>query len=112
GPAGPHALYQWIRANLDHPRVDVHRGRAAFVDAYTVSVESENETRLLEASVILIATGSKPHRPSTIPFAAPGVYDSDTIQHMERLPRSLAIAGGGTIGCEDACLCKVLVLDE
>ena len=47
-----------------------------------------------------------------IPFAGPGVYDSDTIQHMERLPRSLAIAGGGTIGCEYACLFKVLGLDE
>jgi NAD(P) transhydrogenase len=112
GRAVRQALDQWIGANLDHHRVDVHRGRAAFVDAYTVSVESENETRLLEASVILIATGSKPHRPSTIPFAAPGVYDSDTIQHMERLPRSLAIAGGGTIGCEYACLFKVLGLDE
>ena len=112
GRAVRQALDQWIGANLDHHRVDVHRGRAAFVDAYTVSVESENETRLLEASVILIATGSTPHRPSMIPFAGPGVYDSETIQRMERLPRSLAIAGGGAIGCEYACLFKVLGLDE
>src|SRR5215472_6831383 len=62
--------------------------------------------------VILIATGSRPHHPPTFPFAEPGVYDSDTIQHMERLPRSLAIAGGGTIGCEYGCLFKVLGLDE
>ena len=82
------------------------------MDAYTVKVESETAPRLLEAGVILIATGSTPRRPSTIPFTVPGVYDSDTIQHMERLPRSLAIAGGGTIGCEYACLFKVLGLDE
>jgi NAD(P) transhydrogenase len=112
GRAVRRALDQWIGANLKHHHIDVHHGRATFVDRYTVRVEGETEPRLLEAGVILIATGSTPRRPSTIPFAAPGVYDSDTIQHMERLPRSLAIAGGGTIGCEYACLFKVLGLDE
>ena len=106
------ALDQWIGANLERHHVEVHHGRAVFVDAYTVRVEGETEPKLLEAGVILIATGSTPRRPSMIPFAGPGVYDSDTIQHMERLPRSLAIAGGGTVGCEYACLFKVLGLDE
>ncbi len=112
GRAVRRALDEWIGANLERHHVDVHHGRATFVDAYTVRVEGETEPRLLEAGVILIATGSTPRRPSTIPFGKPGVYDSDTIQHMERLPRSLAIAGGGTIGCEYACLFKVLGLDE
>ena len=112
GRAVRRALDQWIGANLKHHHIDVHHGRATFVDAYTVRVEGEAEPKLLEAGVILIATGSTPRRPSTIPFDAPDVYDSDTIQHMERLPRSLAIVGGGTIGCEYACLFKVLGLDE
>jgi NAD(P) transhydrogenase len=112
GRAVHHALDQWIGADLERHHVDVHHGRATFVDAYTVRVDGESEPRLLEAGVILIATGSTPRHPSTIPFGQPGVYDSDTIQHMERLPRSLAIAGGGTIGCEYACLFKVLGLDE
>ncbi len=106
------ALNQWIGANLDRHHVDVHRGRAAFVDAHTVAVKDEAGSRLLEAGVILIATGSTPYRPSTIPFGEPGVYDSDTILQMERLPRSLTIVGGGAIGCEYACLFKVLGLDE
>jgi NAD(P) transhydrogenase len=92
GRAVRQALDQWIGGNLERHHVDVHHGRATFVDAYTVRVEGGTEPSLLEAGVILIATGSTPHRPSTIPFAGPGVYDSDTIQHMERLPRSLAIA--------------------
>ena len=106
------ALDRWIGANLDRHHVDVHRGRAAFVDAHTVEVDTEQGPRRLEADVILIATGSTPHRPPTIPFGEPGVYDSDTILCMERLPRSLAIVGGGAIGCEYACLFKVLGLDE
>jgi NAD(P) transhydrogenase len=112
GRAVREALDQWIGANLDRHHVDVRRGRAAFVDAHTVRVEGEAGPGLLEAGVILIATGSTPHRPATIPFDEPGVYDSDTIHRMERLPRRLAIAGGGTIGCEYACLFKVLGLDE
>jgi NAD(P) transhydrogenase len=106
------ALDQWIGANLDRHHIDVHHGRATFVDAHTIRVEGATGAKLLEAGIILIATGSTPRRPATIPFGAPGVYDSDTIQLMERLPRSLVIAGGGTIGCEYACLFKVLGLDE
>jgi NAD(P) transhydrogenase len=75
-------------------------------------VDGATEPRLLEASVILIATGSTPRRPSLFPLGKPGVYDADTIQQMERLPRSLAIVGGGTVGCEYAWLFKVLGLDE
>jgi NAD(P) transhydrogenase len=112
GRAVRQALDDWIGANLERHHVEVHHGRATFVDPHRVRVEGETGTKLLEAGVILIATGSTPYRPSTIPFGEPGVYDSDTIQHMERLPRSLAIAGGGTIGCEYACLFKVLGLDE
>src|SRR5262245_6573745 len=82
------ALDQWVGANLRHDQVDVHHGRATFVDPYAVRVEGEKEPKLLEAGVMLIATGSTPHRPSMIPFAGPGVYDSDTVERMERLPRS------------------------
>jgi NAD(P) transhydrogenase len=106
------ALNEWIGTNLDHHHVTPYRGRAAFVDAHTVAVEAETGSTLLEAGVILIAAGSTPYRPSTVPFGAPGVYDSDTILGMERLPRSLTIVGGGAIGCEYACLFKVLGLDE
>jgi NAD(P) transhydrogenase len=112
GRAVRQALHQWVGTNLQRQRVDVYRGRAMFVDAYTVAVESEAEATVLEAGVILIATGSMPRHPPTISLDMPGVYDSDTIQHMKRLPRSLAILGGGTIGCEYACLFKVLGLDE
>lgn len=106
------ALDEWIRANLDRHHIDVHSGRAAFVDPHTVTVQTETGSTRFEADVILIATGSVPHRPSTIPFGEPGVYDSDTILQMERLPRSLMIVGGGAIGCEYACLFKVLGLED
>ena len=106
------ALDRWVGANLERHRVAVYHGRATFVDAYTLRVDGAAEPTLLEGNVILIATGSTPRRPPWAPLGQPGVYDADTIQQMERLPRSLAIVGGGTVGCEYACLFKVLGLDD
>ena len=106
------ALNEWIGANLERHRVELHRGAASFVDAHTVKVDGEHGATLLQGEIILIATGSRPIRPPTIPFFDPRVYDSDTILQMPRLPRSLTIIGGGTIGCEYACLFKVLGLDH
>jgi NAD(P) transhydrogenase len=106
------ALSEWVGTNLDRHHVDVHRGVASFVDAHTLQVASEDGQTLLHGQIILIATGSRPVRPATIPFDDPRVYDSDSILEMTRLPRSLTIIGGGTIGCEYACLFKVLGLDH
>ena len=68
GRAVRHALDHWIGTNLERHRVDVHRGRATFVDPYTVAVDGEAGPTLLEAGVVLIATGSTPRRPPTVPF--------------------------------------------
>jgi NAD(P) transhydrogenase len=58
---------------------------------------------LLESDRILIATGSSPFHPALFPFDAPEVYDSDTVLELDRLPKTMAIVGAGTIGCEYAC---------
>jgi NAD(P) transhydrogenase len=105
-------LSEWVGTNLDRHHVDVHRGVASFVDAHTLQVAGEDGQTLLHGQIILIATGSRPIRPATIPFDDPRVYDSDSILEITRLPRSLTIIGGGTIGCEYACLFKVLGLDH
>src|SRR5438874_910931 len=106
------ALSGWVWTNLERHHVDVYRGVASFVDAHTLKVVDPDTETLLGAERVLIATGSRPIRPATIPFDDPRVYDSDTILKMTRLPRSLTIIGGGTIGCEYACLFKVLGLDR
>ena len=107
------ALSGWVWTNLERHDVDVYRGAASFLDPHTVNVVGGNggET-LLRGEIMLITTGSRPIRPASIPFDDPRIYDSDTILEMERLPRSLTIIGGGTIGCEYACLFKVLGLDR
>jgi NAD(P) transhydrogenase len=98
-----------VRQNLGAHHIDLIRGTAGFEDPHTVSVATpEGKTLRLDAEVILIATGSRPHRPAEIPFDDKHVFDSDTFLEMGRIPQSLAVVGGGVIGCEYASIFTAL----
>jgi NAD(P) transhydrogenase len=102
-----------IARNLERHRVTLFSGLGSFVDSHTVRVGSDC---LLRGEIILIATGSRPHRPSWIPFAEEEVYDSDEILQLEKIPESLLVLGSGVIATEYACLfaaleTKVTVID-
>ena len=56
----------------------------------------------LYAKNVLIATGSKPFRPNNIPFDGKRIFDSDSINGLTYLPRSIAITGSGIIAIEYA----------
>ncbi len=95
-----------IDDNLTRHRVERIRGDAHFIDAHTVGLRGTTER--LEADFILVATGSSPNRPATYPFDERRVYDSDEVVHIEEIPSSMAVIGGGVIGCEYACLFAAL----
>jgi NAD(P) transhydrogenase len=94
---------------FDRNDVTVLPGSARFVDPHRVEVtDPEGARRIVEASIIVVATGSRPARHPAIPFDDVHVYDSDTILHLDRLPHSLTVVGGGVIGCEYACMFAAL----
>ncbi len=93
-----------ILKNLELHKIEYIQGQAAFEDANTVSVGG----RKLRGEVILISTGSKPNRPAEIAFDDVHTFDSDTFLQMERIPKSLAVIGGGVIGCEYASIFMAL----
>ena len=93
-----------IDDNLARHRVTRLSGEASFVDPHTVQVDGKQVT----ADVVLIATGSSPHRPALFDFDDHKVYDSDEIVRVHMIPRSMAVVGGGVIGCEYACLFAAL----
>ncbi len=94
-----------IAANLASHKIEVISGTAEFEDAHTVNaIDQSGAVRTLRAEVILIATGSKPHRPPEIPFDDKFIFDSDSILTMERIPKSMIVVGGGVIGCEYASI--------
>ncbi|MBA5718866.1 FAD-dependent oxidoreductase, partial [Pseudomonas aeruginosa] len=86
-------------------RIDMFTGTASFVDERTVEVVTPSgAVERLVADQFVIATGSRPYRPSDINFNHPRVYDSDTILSLSHTPRRLIIYGAGVIGCEYASI--------
>jgi NAD(P) transhydrogenase len=98
-----------IGRNLDRHKVDVFRGAGRLVGPHTVRVERAGEPAVdLDAEVILVATGSRPHRPPNIPFEDIYVDDSDEVLGLDRIPASFIVVGGGVIGSEYASVFAAL----
>jgi NAD(P) transhydrogenase len=98
-----------VAENLTAHHVDVYNGVASFQDAHTLAVKTPlEETIILHGDFILIATGSRPHRSPEIPFDDQVIFDSDSILEMGHIPASLAVIGGGVIGCEYASIFTAL----
>ncbi|MEQ8441533.1 MAG: Si-specific NAD(P)(+) transhydrogenase [Alphaproteobacteria bacterium] len=90
-------------------KVDTLEGTASFVDPHTIEVVGEDgETHRIEADSYLLAVGTKPYRPSNIPFDGVNVLDSDEILEIDRVPRSLTVIGAGVIGVEYATIFSAL----
>jgi NAD(P) transhydrogenase len=94
-----------IRNAVNRAGVEQLRGVASFVDPHTIQVEvPEGGSQELQAEVVLLATGTRPSHPPQYAFDQVRVYDSDSILLLDRVPRSLAILGGGVAGCEYASI--------
>jgi probable pyridine nucleotide-disulfide oxidoreductase len=86
--------------------VSVITGRAVFTDPHTVAVTLDGGERLtVAAETILINTGSRPTVPD-IPGLRTGEYTLTSTEMIEssRLPKRLAIIGGGYLGLEFAAI--------
>ena len=98
--------------HLDSNNVKIERGLGRLEDRNSVRIVREDEdSSLITASKIMIATGSKPRRPPEIPFDGWRVVDSDDILQLDTVPKSLTIYGAGVIGCEYACIFGALGVD-
>ncbi len=90
-------------------------GAASFVDPHTVAVGE----RRITARRIYIGTGTRPAMPPIPGLADLGdVLTNENIFHLERVPKSMVIIGGGAIGCEMAqaftrlgCPCSIVHMD-
>ncbi len=92
-----------IRKNLRIHGVDLYKGVASFEDPHTIKVSGTTEESLYGENII-IAVGSYPFQPPTIPFDDIRIHDSDSILQIKRFPSSICVVGAGVIGCEYATI--------
>ena len=85
--------------------IEVVHGQARFIDPHSVQIEDK---QTIEAATIVIATGSKPFRPTDVDFDHPRIFDSDTILDMRDRPHTLTVYGAGVVGCEYASMFRNL----
>jgi NAD(P) transhydrogenase len=97
-----------ITAHIEHHDIDLIHGEGSLKDAHTVAVKTSTGEEKLSGEVILIATGSSPHRPPEVPFDHELICDSDSILKLKRLPNTMAVVGGGVIGTEYASIFTAL----
>src|SRR4051794_18203723 len=80
------------RDNLEKPWHNIAReyGRGTLTDTHTVLVKKADGTeKSITGKFILIATGSVPARPPTVPFNDVNVFDSTTVLEMKKVPKSM-----------------------
>ncbi len=56
----------------------------------------------LEGDAVILASGSEPVRMGLFEWSDPRIMTSDELLQVDQVPASLAIVGGGVIGCEFA----------
>lgn len=98
-----------IRSQLVRNRVTLLTGTGRFVDPHTIRVTDDDEGEVdVRADKIIIATGTRPARPSSVDFDGRTIIDSDGLLELVRLPRSLLVVGAGVIGIEYASMFAAL----
>jgi len=98
-----------VERNLVRHGIERIHGKARFLAGRRVEVEKPGgEPVVLDADVVLLATGSRPFHPPEIPMDDPDVHDSESILGIEGVPESILVIGGGALGCEYASIFAAL----
>jgi len=104
-------------SNASHQVKQLKKFKIDYVQASATVVNSKNvllnmgtgeQPTVLQTDFVLVATGSKPMRPKEIPFDDYRIFDSDTINSLGFLPKTVAVLGSGIIAIEYAKIFRKL----
>jgi NAD(P) transhydrogenase len=102
--------HEWevIRNQFDRNGVELLWGRAEFEGPNELRIHSAEASEVITADKFLVAVGTKPARPASVPFNAKTIFTSDEIVCLDTLPKTMIVVGGGVIGTEYACIMATL----
>jgi dihydrolipoamide dehydrogenase len=118
------AVTEHLRGGVEHllaaRKVELIVGRGRLVSARAVTVSTVGDDHgvgddhdhgdevEVTGDAVIVATGSEPTMLPLFDLDDPRVVTSDGLLAMDALPESLAIVGGGVIGCEFASIFAAL----
>ncbi len=91
-------LVRGVEALVKRNAITLVKGTAALNGPHSIRIVESGD--VLEADVIVLATGSTPIRPPITGHDLPGVIFSDDAIALQILPKQVVIVGGGVIGVE------------
>jgi NAD(P) transhydrogenase len=97
-------IEQTTRSQLIRNKVKIICGVASIKNEHELIVRQKNIQETISADFIVMATGTRPRHPEGFEFDNEVILDSTGILHIKKLPRSLAVVGGGVIGAEYASM--------
>ncbi|MEC7838972.1 MAG: dihydrolipoyl dehydrogenase [Chlamydiota bacterium] len=101
------AVVDKVRSSLETliatNQITLIKGYGKFISPREIKVNGEDNC-IIHAEKTIIATGSEPRNMAAFPFDYERVHDSTSMLNITELPKSIAIVGGGVIGCEFASL--------
>ena len=97
-------LVSGIRYLMNKNKIKVIQGSASLMTSHRLRIDTGNEIEEIEASKIIISTGSEPIPLPFGPFDGEWIIHSGHAMSLPAIPDSLLIVGGGVIGCEFASI--------
>ena len=93
-----------IRDQLDRNNVELIWGSARFDQEIVIFVDRPDDFEVVSGDTIIIATGTRPARPDSVPFDNKTIFTSDELLKLDHIPKTMIVVGGGVIGIEYACM--------
>ncbi len=78
-------------------------GRLDGLNTVRVVIDESTE-KVIEASHIILATGSVPARPGFLDFSSPFIITSDEALRLDHVPSKVVVLGAGAVGAEFASI--------
>lgn len=95
------SLVEGIAKLFERNQVTALQGSAEFIDPHRLRIiQKEGQQQEIEASFILIATGSEPIALPDLPFHEQQIVSSTGTLSLSRVPQRFIVIGAGVIGVE------------